>query len=60
MKQIKVTVSEDGKITLETSGFAGKECTKEAESIRNALGETTDVKATPEMYERTVRNKAKH
>jgi len=50
MKVIEVVIDENGKYTLETSGFSGRECLLETEKIRKLLGDSPDIKIKPEAF----------
>ena len=48
--QIKVTISCDGKATIETSGFTGTSCLDATREIEKALGRDAQRKYTSEYY----------
>jgi hypothetical protein len=48
MKTIKVNIKNGGKVTVETSGFAGDECQKATESLERKLGAKTSDTPTDE------------
>lgn len=51
MKQvIEVTVSTDGKVTVQTKGFAGAACKTASASLEHALGLKVSEKQTAEFY----------
>ena len=51
MKQvIEVIVSPDGKITVQTKGFAGSACKAASDSLEQALGLKASEKMTAEFY----------
>lgn len=50
MKQIHVTIAEDGSIKIEGKGFKGAECAKATKALEEALGVAGDRKKTPEWY----------
>lgn len=47
---IEVTVAPDGKVTVQTKGFAGSACKAASESLEKALGLKQSEKLTPEFY----------
>jgi hypothetical protein len=51
MKEIIMTVDENGEVSIETKGFKGKSCLKESEFLKNALGKTLFSQLTPAYYE---------
>lgn len=51
MKQvIEVIVSPDGKVTVQTKGFAGAACKAASDSLERALGLMVSDKPTAEFY----------
>lgn len=50
MKQIKVTITDDAAVTVEASGFKGKQCDV-ASAIEQALGSTKSRKLKPEYHQ---------
>lgn len=51
MKQvIEVIVAPDGKVTVQTKGFAGTACKAASESLEQALGVKASEKLTAEFY----------
>ena len=50
MKEIKVTIDNEGNTEVAASGMPGISCVKETEAIEKALGETTADKKTAEFY----------
>ena len=52
MKQIKVTINEDGSnIEFEVGGIAGTSCKDITQQFQEALGQVVDEKKTSEYYE---------
>lgn len=51
MKEIIMDISNDGEIHIETKGFKGKSCLKEAEFIENTLGKRISQQLTPAYFE---------
>lgn len=51
MKEIILDVSNDGEIQIETRGFKGKSCIKEAAFLENVLGKVLKQQLTPAYYE---------
>jgi hypothetical protein len=47
---IEVIVATDGKVTVQTKGFAGSACKAASESLEKALGLTQSEKLTAEFY----------
>lgn len=60
MKQIIVDILEDGEIKLETRGFTGKACIKEAQFIKDLLGEEISRQLTPAYYLKGKKSVKKH
>ena len=52
MKEIIITVSEEGEIELETKGFKGAGCLKESEFLKSVLGKETSKQLTPAYREK--------
>lgn len=51
MKQvIEVLVATDGKVTVQTKGFAGSACKAASDSLEQALGLKVSEKLTAEFY----------
>lgn len=50
MKQIKVSISPDGEVAVEASGFSNNSCKKATKPIEEALGMANGVKNKPEAY----------
>lgn len=50
MKIIEITVTPNGKTTVETKGFAGAECQQASRLIEQALGQRSNEKLTDEFY----------
>ena len=51
MKQvIEVLVAPDGKVSVQTKGFAGSACKAASDSLEKALGLTASEKMTAEFY----------
>lgn len=48
-KEIKVTISLEGKVTVAASGFAGKECLEATKNLEKALGSVDNRTDTKEM-----------
>ena len=53
MKTITVTI-ENGEASVETTGFAGKECLAATAELEQALGKKTDTRMTPESRQVAV------
>ena len=51
MREIKVTVSKDGKVQIETSGFTGASCKSSTQSLENRLGVSLEEDMKPEYYQ---------
>jgi len=52
MKEITFIIKPDGTVEIEASGYSGRECTEDTEAFEEVLGEVTDRKKKPEMYQR--------
>lgn len=50
MKTIEVVVAPDGKVTVQTKGFAGSACKAASESLEKALGLKQAEQHTAEFY----------
>ena len=53
MKEIVIDVSDDGQIQIETKGFSGKSCVKEAQFIKDVLGSETARQLTPTYWQKS-------
>ena len=51
MKEIVIDIADDGQIKIETRGFTGKSCIKEAKFIKQVLGSETARKLTPAYWQ---------
>jgi stress-induced morphogen len=51
MQEIIIDIADDGEITLETKGFKGKACLKEAQFVKDLLGHELASQLTPAYYE---------
>jgi hypothetical protein len=52
MREIVIDISHDGQIEIETKGFAGKSCVKEAKFIKDVLGSETARQLTPTYWQK--------
>jgi len=50
MKEIVLDISDDGEVRIETRGFKGKTCLKEAQFLKDLLGKQTLQQLTPAYY----------
>ena len=50
MKTIEITVDRDGRVTVETRGFAGGQCREASRFVEDALGARTSERMTAEFY----------
>jgi len=50
-KQIIVSVSPDGEVSIEAVGYKGQACRKATEALEHALGQVKTYKPKPEMYQ---------
>ncbi|MGA2255085.1 MAG: DUF2997 domain-containing protein [Thermoguttaceae bacterium] len=50
MKQIILTIDEEGGVKLETKGYGGQGCKAASKALEEALGVKTADKPTAEMY----------
>ena len=63
MKRITISIDEKGDVQMQTSGYAGGECTKEVEKLNQGLAaagfdvKTTGIKYTDEYYAQKQTNK---
>ncbi len=51
MKEIIVTITDSGEVAVETTGFKGKSCIKEAAFLENVLGRELHQQLTPAYFE---------
>ena len=51
MKEIVIDVSNDGEIRIETKGFKGKGCIREAQFLKDVLGRETARTLTPTYWQ---------
>jgi hypothetical protein len=51
MKEIVIDVSNDGGIRIETKGFRGKGCIREAQFLKDVLGKETARTLTPTYWQ---------
>jgi hypothetical protein len=51
MKEIIMTVKDDGEISIETKGFKGKTCLKESQFLKDVLGSEISRELIPAYYE---------
>jgi hypothetical protein len=54
MSDIEITVAPDGTITTKVKGTKGKGCRDLTKALRDALGVTTEDRATSEYYEQAT------
>ena len=50
MKEMIVTIDENGSITIKTKGFEGEACLKETKKLEEELGIVSDRKRSPDFY----------
>lgn len=50
MKTIRVLISPEGKVTVETKGFSGASCREASKFIEEALGTRIDERLKAEFY----------
>jgi hypothetical protein len=50
MKEIVLDIFDDGEVRIETKGFKGKTCLKEAQFLKDLLGKQTFQQLTPAYY----------
>ena len=50
MKTIEITIAPDGATTIETKGFAGRECLDATRALKAALGQNSGERLTSEFY----------
>ncbi len=58
--EIRITVSDDGEVEIETTGFKGKSCLKETKFLKKMLGKETFKQLTPAYYVTDKQNKKKY
>ena len=51
MKTIEITVDKDGRVTVETKGFAGGSCREASRFVEEALGTRTSERLTAEFHQ---------
>ena len=51
MKTIEITVDAQGRVTVETRGFAGGSCREASRFVEEALGARTSDRPTAESYQ---------
>jgi hypothetical protein len=51
VKTIEITVDAQGRVTVETKGFAGGSCREASRSVEEALGARASERLTAEFYE---------
>lgn len=47
---IEITISPEGKTTIQTKGFAGPSCRDASRLLEQALGEVAEERLTPEFH----------
>jgi hypothetical protein len=50
MKTIEIVVDRDGKVVVQTKGFAGGSCREASRFVEDALGQRTSERTTAEFY----------
>ena len=51
MREIKLTIGQDGKVNIDVAGVKGPACKDLTKSIEVALGKTESVEKKPEFYQ---------
>ena len=51
MKTIEIVVDRDGRVTVETKGFAGGQCREASRFVEEALGTLTSERLTAEFHQ---------
>jgi hypothetical protein len=51
VKTIEITVDRDGRVVVETRGFAGGECREASRFVEEALGSRSSDRPTAEFYQ---------
>ena len=51
MKTIEIVVDKDGRVTVETKGFAGASCREASRFVEEALGAPSSERMTAEFYQ---------
>ena len=49
-KEIIIDISDEGEVSIETKGFAGKACVEETEFLKRILGKEVHRQLTPAYY----------
>ena len=60
MKEIIVEISPDGKVSVRTQGFVGRECYEASRLIEEALGQVTEDKKTAEYFAQQSERRVNH
>lgn len=60
MKEIKIDISDEGEVRLETAGFEGKACIEETEFLKKLLGKETMKRLIPAYYNVTKKRIKKY
>ena len=60
MKEIVIDISNEGEIQIETRGFKGKSCIKEAQFLKDVLGKETARTLTPTYWQAQKATIKKH
>jgi hypothetical protein len=60
VKEILIDVSDDGDIRIETKGFTGKGCIREAQFLKDVLGKETARTLTPTYWQEKEATVKKH
>ena len=56
MKEIIVTVTDEGNVQIETRGFTGKACLEESQFLKDVLGKETARNLTPTYWQNNNQN----
>lgn len=56
MKEIKIRIGKDGKISMNVTGVKGGSCKDITKSLENALGAVEKTENTDEFYEQQLTN----
>ena len=59
MKRIELVISQSGETTVETKGFAGRDCQAASRFLEAALGKRTSQSLTAEFY-KTQQHQSQH
>ena len=59
MKEIEVTIDENGKVDIDLNGFHGKGCDEIAKKLAKAMGSIVNIDKKCDFYKQEVQTKTK-